>query len=472
MSEPSARSLDREILALALPSLATLLAEPLLTMADAAIVGHLSTPDLAGLGVGANISTTLVSLSIFLAYGTTGQVARRLGAGKRSSALRSGLDGIVLGLLIGIALLAFVELCSGWLISLYRPDASVASAAHLYLSMLALGLPAALVMLSATGVLRGLQDTKTPLVVSVSMNLLNIALTLGLVFGLRLGITGAAIGTVSAQTLAAVALVWRVLASSGEATNSILSRRWGRSRNCARDDEMGKSGTTRPDGEENWLRGYRPNPGAILAQAKTGGWLFLRSLGLNTAIVLTTGVAARMGASALAAHQVLNSLWSFMTYAMDAVAIAAQAMIGRYLGAGESAVVRRLMKRMLGYGVAIGLAVGLLVWAASGLYAPVFTPDPAVQALVRATVVVFALVTPVSGVVFVLDGVLIGAGDARYLALAQVINLVSYLPLLWAVTHFQADLTWLWLAYCGFMLSRMVTLSVRAAGSKWMRLGA
>ncbi|MDR3069415.1 MAG: MATE family efflux transporter [Propionibacteriaceae bacterium] len=436
-SAPDNRKLDREILALAVPAFATLVAEPLLLLADSAIIGHLATPALAGLGVAANVVSVTIGLCIFLAYGTTGSVARRLGAGDRRGALADGLDGITLGVVIGVGLAVAIFFLAPTLVGLYGADGEVFEYALRYLQLVALGFPAVLSMLAATGVLRGLQNTRIPMYVAVAMNLANIAANFYFVYGLHLGIAGAAVGTLISQYAAAIALVSRVISG-------------------ARNEQIR----------------YRPNPRGILEQAKTGGWLVLRTLGLQAALVLTTMVASRMGAKSMAAHQILNSIWALLTYAMDAVAIAAQAIIARYLGAGEPAIVRRLMKRMLGYGVGLGLTLGFLVWAGSRLYLGVFTPDAHVRELVAGTLIAFALTTPVSGVVFVLDGVLIGAGDARYLALAHLVNFLTYLPLALAVMHTQAGIFWLWLAYCGFMVSRIITLSLRARGTAWMRLGA
>lgn len=434
---PDRRALDREILALAIPAFATLVAEPLLLMADSAIIGHLATSALAGLGIATSVVGLVIGLSIFLAYGTTSSVARRIGAGDPEGALAEGLDGISLGLLVGIVVGAAVSCAAGPIIGLYGVDSEVAAPATTYLRIVALGFPAALTMLAATGVLRGLQDTRTPLYVAVAMNLVNIALNLILVLGLGLGIAGAAIGTVCSQASAATFLAGRVIIGARRAQ---VVWRW--------------------------------NPGGVLRAARTGGWLVVRTLGLQASILTTTTVAARMGATAMAAHQILNSLWQFLMYAMDAIAIAAQAIVGRYLGARQPVIVSLLMKRMLTWGFLIGLALSLGLWLAHPLYLGIFTPDPAVAAQVARVLALLAVITPFSAAVFVLDGVLIGAGDTRYLAGASIINFLSYLPLALAVAFTGAGLVWLWAAYAGFLLSRAITLGLRARGTAWMRLGA
>lgn len=433
----SRRALDAEILALAVPAFATLLAEPLLVLADSAIIGHVSTAALAGLGVAASVIGLVIGLCIFLAYGTTATVARRLGAGDLRGALAGGLDGITLGALVGTGLAVVLSSLAGPIVGLYGVTPEVAAQATTYLAIVALGLPAALVILAATGVLRGLQDTRTPLLVVVGMNLVNVGLNLAFVFGLGWGIAGAATGTVISQ-----------YAAAGFLTVAVLR------------------GSRREQVHWAW------RPGGVLAAASSSGWLVVRTLGLQAALLTTTAVAARMGTTAMAAHQVLNSLWMLLVFAMDAIAIAAQAIVGRYLGAGETAVVRSLLRRMIAWGIGIGLVGGLALWAGRGLYLRLFTPDAAVLDQVGLVLPLLAGLTVVSAVVFVLDGVLIGAGDARYLALASLLNLATYLPLALAVAFSGAGLFWLWVAYGGLALSRLVTLGLRARGTRWMRLGA
>ncbi len=428
---------DREIFGLALPTLATLVSEPLLLLADSAIVGHLGTDQLAGLAVAANVLGVLTGLSIFLAYGTTGTVARRLGAGERSSALSGGFDGLVLAVVLGVALcLALLALVPA-VTAAYGADAAVTAAAATYLRIAAFGLPSVLLLLAGTGVLRGLQDTRTPLRVVVAANLANIGLNLLLVYGLGLGIAGSALGTLIAQTGAAVVVA------------AVVIRRMRAVHAAPR---------------------FRPR--AVLGAARAGSWLVLRTATLQAAVTLTTLVATTAGTVALAAHQVVNSLWVLLAFALDAIAIAGQALIGRALGAGDVASGRALTRRMLLWGVLAGLVFGLTVWLTRPLYVGLFSPDVGVQQLVGRVLLVVAVITPVAGVVYVLDGVLIGAGDTRYLALAGLIALVAYVPLALLVQQRSTGLVWLWVAYGGFMLARMVTLSLRARTDAWIRVGS
>ncbi|GAA1429813.1 MATE family efflux transporter [Microlunatus lacustris] len=438
MSSPGAgRRLDREIFGLALPTLATLVSEPLLLLADSAIIGHLGTDALAGLGIAANVLGVLIGLCIFLAYGTTGTVARRLGAGDRGAALAGGFDGLVLAVLLGALLCLALQLLVPTVVGAYGASPAVTAAATSYLRVAAFGLPSVLLLLAGTGVLRGLQDTRTPLQVVIAANLLNIVLNLALVYGAGLGIAGAALGTLLAQTAAAVVVA------------VVVVRR---------------------------MRAVHARPrfafGGVLRAARSGLWLVLRTATLQGAVTLTTLTAATSGTVALAAHQVVNSLWVLLAFALDALAIAGQAIIGRALGAGDVPLGLAMTRRMVGWGVVAGLGFGLLVWATRPLYVGLFSPDPQVQQLVGTVLLVVAAVTPVAGIVYVLDGVLIGAGDGRYLALAGFLALLAYAPLALLVRDQGAGLVWLWAAYGVFMLARMTTLVLRVRTGAWARTGA
>ena len=406
-------------------------------LADSAIIGHLGTVQLAGLGLAGNLLGILTGLSIFLAYGTTGTVARRLGAGDLRAALSGGIDGMALAVLLGAVLGGALQVLLPTVISLYGSGPEVTTAAIGYLRVAACGLPSVLVMLAATGVLRGLQDTRTPLFIAIIGNLLNIVLNITFVYGLHFGIAGSATGSLISQTAGAAVLAGVVVRGA----------------------------------RRNGVRiGFHPR--GVLVAARAGVWLVLRTASLQLGITMTTVVAAGLGAVGLATHQVANSLWTFLTFALDAIAIAAQAVIGRYLGAGDVAMTRRLTDRMMGWGVACGVAFGVIIAVARPLYDQLFSPDPHVQSLLAKVLLVVACIAPVAAVVFVLDGVLIGAGDGRYLALAGLIAVVAYLPLALLVRGLGVGLVWLWVAYGGYIVARLMTLVFRARGVGWMRTGA
>ncbi|MFF4365255.1 MATE family efflux transporter [Streptomyces sp. NPDC001594] len=428
---------DREILALALPAFGALVAEPLFVMADSAIVGHLGTPQLAGLGVAAALLTTAVSVFVFLAYATTAAVARRVGAGDLRAAIRQGMDGIWLALLLGAAVVAVVLPTAPSLISLFGASDTVAPYAVTYLRISALGIPAMLVVLAATGVIRGLQDTRTPLYVAIGGFALNGALNVALVYGAGLGIAGSAWGTVIAQCAMAAAYLWVVVRGA---------RRHGAS--------------------------LRPHVAGIRACAQAGVPLLVRTLSLRAILMIATAVAARLGDADIAAHQIALSLWSLLAFALDAIAIAGQAIIGRYLGAGDTEGARAVCHRMVRWGVGSGVVLGLLVVLARPVFIPLFTSDPVVEHALLPALLVVALAQPVCGVVFVLDGVLMGAGDGPYLARAMLLTLVVFAPAALLVPVLGGGLTALWGAMTLMMLVRMATLQLRARSGRWLVAGA
>ncbi|MFE5791650.1 MATE family efflux transporter [Streptomyces sp. NPDC056503] len=436
-SKVALRRHDREILSLALPAFGALVAEPLFLMVDSAIVGHLGTPQLAGLAIAGALLSTFVSVFVFLAYATTAAVSRRVGAGDLPSALRQGIDGIWLGLILGLAVVAVALPTAPWLVEVFGASDTAAPYATTYLRISLLGIPAMLIVLAATGVLRGLQDTRTPLYVAVGGFAVNGALNLGLVYGAGLGIAGSAWGTVIAQC--GMAAAYLVVVVRG-------ARRHGAS--------------------------LRPDAAGIRASAQAGVPLLVRTLSLRAVLMIATAVAARLGDTEVAAHQIILSLWSLMAFALDAIAIAGQAIIGRYLGAEDAEGARQVCRRMVQWGVVSGVVLGVLLVLARPLFIPLFTSDPAVQSTLLPALLVVALSQPVSGVVFVLDGVLMGAGDGPYLAWAMLLTLVVFAPVALLVPVFDGGLTALWWAMTLMMVVRMATLWYRMRSGRWIVTGA
>ena len=432
---------DREILRLAVPAFGALVAEPLFLLADSAIVGRLGTVPLAGLGVAGALLATAIGIFVFLAYGTTAAVARRVGAGDLRGAITDGADGMWLAALLGLVVAGAGGVLAVPLVAAFGPSVGVAEQAVTYLRWSLPGLPAMLVVLAATGILRGLQDTRTPLVVAAAGAAANVVLSVALVHGAGLGIAGSAIGTVLAQVGMAAAFLVVVVRAA---------RRTGAS--------------------------LRPEARGVLRVGRTGVPLLARTLTLRAALLVTTYVAVAQGDAPLAAHQVATVVWGLLALALDAVAIAGQALTGRALGAGDAAGARALTRRMLAWGTGTGAGFGVLLLAGRGLLAPLFSPEPAVQRALVAVLLVVALALPLAGWVFVLDGVLIGAGDGRYLAVAGLWTLLAFLPLA-ALVHAAPvtgtqGLVWLWVAFAGgFMLARAITLGLRWRSDAWLVLG-
>lgn len=436
------RSNGREILRLAVPAFGALVAEPLFLLADSAIVGHLGVEQLAGVGLASAVLHTAVGLMVFLAYSTTPAVARAIGEGQLGKALAAGRDGVWLALLLGVVLAVAGFVAAEPLIGLMGAEGEVRTFAVDYLRWSMPGLVAMLLVFAGTGVLRGLQDTRTPLVVATAGFGINIVLNLWLVYGLGWSVTGSAVGTSLAQWAMACVYVLMVRRNAVRHGVSLLP---------------------------SW-RGIR-------SMTKVGSWLMLRTLSLRAAILVTVLVVTAQGAVNLAAHQLAMTIFSFLAFALDALAIAAQALIGKELGACNAAKARELTRTMIRWGIGFGVLTGLLLAAVAPWVGALFTSDREVQSVLAVALWILAAGQPVAGYVFVLDGVLIGAGDARYLALAGLVNLAVYLPLLaavaWSGTAGGAGLGWLWAAFAvGYMAARAVTLGLRARSDRWMVLGS
>jgi putative MATE family efflux protein len=428
---------DAEILRLAIPAFGALVAEPLFLLGDSAIVGRIGTVPLGGLGVASQALTTLVSISIFLAYGTTAAVARQLGAGNRRAALQLGIDGLWLAAGIGAAVLAAGIPLAPLIVRAFGASPAVTAGAITYLRISLLGAPAMLAVLAGTGVLRGLQDTRTPLAVAVCASAGNIVLNAIFVLGLGWGLAGSASGTVIVQN--AAALVYLGVVSRG-------ARRAGLA--------------------------LRPDSAGVRGAAAAGAALVLRTLSLQVVLVVTTALAAQMGNAAIAAHQVAFRIWMLLSLALDAIAIAGQAITGKYLGAGDVAGARAATARMIAWGAVYGVVFGALILAARPFLPGLFAAAPPVAGLLLEVLLVVAVLQPVAGVVFVLDGVLIGAGDQNYLALAGLITAAVF-GIAAAGVHVQhAGLVALWLAFGAWVAARFVTLTLRARGSAWLVTGA
>ena len=431
------RALDREILRLAGPTLAALVAEPLFLLVDTALVGHLGDTELAGLGIASSILQTAVGLLVFLAYATTPAVGRLLGAGDRPGALRTGVHGIWLALGVGVVLLLLGLVFANGAVALFGAGSDVATAASVYLRISVWGLPAMLIVLAATGLLRGLQDTRTPLALVTAGFALNAGLNVLFIYGFGWGIAGSAAGTVVAQWAMAGAflvIVVRLARGSGAA--------------------------------------LRPGLAGVTGVAASGGWLLLRTASLRAAMLATVFAGSLLGASGLATLQVALALFSLLAFVLDSLAIAGQAMIGHGFGAADVGRVSQITHRLIRFGLLAGLAIGAVVAALSPVIGRVFSSETPVLVALPPVLLVMALGVPISGFVFVLDGVLIGAGDSRYLALSGLVNLAVYLPLLWWATTVDTVFA-VWTAFAlGYIGVRALTLGLRARGTRWIELAA
>lgn len=435
-------SLTKRILALAIPSLGALIAEPLFLLTDTAMVGHLGANAIASLGLASTILSTVIGLLIFLAYATTPIVARRLGAGNRAGALSAGIDGLWLALGLGVVLGVLGSLLTPWVVSLFGAQSDVAAGAVSYVAISWWGLPAMLLVIAATGLMRGLHDAKTPLWIAMAGFSANAALNAVLIYGVGLGLIGSALGTVLAQWAMATVFMGIVIREARTHDVSLV-----------------------------------PGMLGITAAARSGSWLLLRTLSLRVALIATVVVATGLGTRELAAWHIVFTLFSLLALALDALAIAAQALIGHDLGSGDVIAVRQTTSTLMAWGFFAGGMLAILTGVLSPVLPFVMTSDGPLREVLLPVLVLLAFTLPLSGFVFVLDGVLIGAGDGKYLALTGVVNVAMFAPFLWlaSLVHWDVsgvNLGGLLMLEAAFGVSyigaRALTLGLRARGERWM----
>lgn len=427
---------DARLLKLALPALGSLVAEPLFLLADSAIVGHLGTPQLAGLAAASALLTTLTYLCVFLAYGTTAAVGRRIGAGDLPGAVRQGVDGMWLGVILGVVLGLAGIVFAAPLVRVFGASPEAVPYGVTYLRVASIGQPAMLLVLASTGVLRGLQDIRTTLVVAATGAGMNVVLNLLLVYPVGMGIAGSATGTVLTQYGMAAAYAVVVYGAARE-----------------------------------YRAPLRPDRAGIKQAAAASIPLLIRTILLRIALLAGTILAARYGTEALAAQQVAWSLWGFLGLVLDALAIAGQAWISQLLGASDVPGARRATRRTIEWGVVVGVVLALVVLATRQGFIPLFTEDRAVRDLLEDVLLLEALFLPIAAPVFVLDGILIGAGDGRYLAFAGIATTGTYLAAALGSYHLRQGLIGLWWALGVFMVARLVALAARIRTERWIVTG-
>ena len=428
---------DRELLRLAVPAVGALVAEPLYLLADTAVVGHLGTSPLAGLAVASGVLLFAYGMCIFLAYGTTASVARLTGAGRPELAAAQAVQGLWLAASLGVALAVLGAWFGQRLLGLLGAEGTVLDQAGTYLRISLLGAPAMLVMLAGVGYLRGLRDTVRPLWVAVGTAALNLILEVVLIYGFGLGIGASAAATVVAQWIGAGCyLVW--IGSEVRCYEVSLGPDWS----------------------------------ALRRLALVSTDLMVRNLSLGGTFLVGTSVAARIGAAPVAAHQVAFLVWMMLSLTMDGLAIAAQAMVGTALGAGDGDGARRIGRRTIVWSVGVGITLGLALLLARDSVSGLFSNDPAVVGLVGFLFLHVGLMAPLSGVAFALDGILIGAGDQRFMARAMTASALLATAVMAAGRLADLGIGWLWAAIWVFVAGRSVILGARFRGNHWVVLGA
>ena len=422
---------------MAVPALGALIAEPLYVLADTAVVGNIGTAELGGLGLATQVIGTVLSISLFLAYGTTSAVSRLLGAGKPKEAANQAVQGLWIAVAAGVGFAVICFAFAPQFLRLLQAESDVERFGVRYLRVSVFGFPPMLLIMAGVGYLRGLKDTRRPLYVAVATAIGNLVLELFLVFGLGFGVGASALSTVVFQWVGAGFYLAWIGRAAGE--NGV---------------------------------GWRPDGVAIRALGRDGLSLFIRTSALRLAFIVAAAFAAATGKAALGAHEIATQLFYFVALALDAIAIAGQAMIGSLLGANDAKQAGHVGRRLTGWGVLLGIAASALVLALRPWLPDVFTNDPAVIEKTMGVLLLLAIMQPLAGAVFALDGILIGAGDMRFLAYAMTANTAFFLVVLGIVQFMGAGLTGLWIALVLFIAARAVTLLWRIKGDAWIVTGA
>jgi putative MATE family efflux protein len=425
---------DREIFRLALPALGALAAEPLYLLVDTAIVGHLGRSQLAALGIAAAVLGGVFAIFNFLQYGTTAQVARAGGAGQTETARRLGAQAVWLSLGFGVAVAALVAVLAEPLVSLMGGKDDAGSYAVTYLRIAAIGLPAAFLALGGQGYLRGISDLRTPLQIVVAGNVANVILEVLFVYVFHWGIEGSAWGTAIAQL------------GMGGGFLVVILRGMGR-------------------------KEVKPRLALARRVLSLGKWILLRTSALMSSFVLAGAVATRFGEAAIGAHQVAFQLFIFLALVLDSIAIAGQIIVGRELGSGRREDAYAAGERMIWLSVAAGAVFAVLMFLLSGLLPQVFTGDEAVLDETALLWPLFALMQPLNGAVFALDGILIGAGDGPFLAMSMVAAFVVCAIVLVAALAGDWGIRGVWAALVVLILVRLAAMTARFRRGRWLVTG-
>ena len=421
---------DSDIYRLAIPALGGLAVDPLVSLVDTAFVGQLGSTQLGALGVNASLFSLTFVVFNFLAYGTTPRVGRAVGRDDTPEAGRVIVQALTLAVIAGAVALAVLQAFAEPILAVMGATGPLREPALDYLRIRAFAGPAVLLISAGRGAFRGFQNTHTPLLVIIVLNAINLVLDPLLIFWLDWGLVGAATATAIAQWSGALLFLWLLL----------VRRR-----------------------EEFGIRMQLPTPAEMVPFMKIGGHLFLRTGALVGTMTLATAIAARVGVLAVAAHQVANQLWGFLALVVDALAVAGQALVSKYLGQDQPEDARSVSNRLLQLGVGVGLVLAVAFWLLRPVLPTLFSDDPETIQKVVDIFLFVALLQPLNGLVFVWDGIFMGAEDFRYLAVAMIISAAVAAGVLLLVIPMGWGLEGVWWGITALMAVRIVTLGWRYA---------
>lgn len=386
--------LDKDIFRFSVPTLGALVAEPVMLMCDTAMVGRLGITALAGVGVSSTVLNTCVGLFIFLAYAASPHIAQHVARNNITSALNSGVNGLWLSLGIGSLVMMLGYSTSSYVVHWFTKDPATAAVALSYLDISFLGLIPILVSTAATGILRGLSDTVTPLKVMGIGCGCNVALNYLLIYPCGFGVVGSALGTVIAQWGMAIFFVWKIL------------------QHCR--------------GHQVALR---PGKEGLSVFGTQGGWLFLRSLVMRIGLLIIMRIAASTGTIGLASVHIQMTLLSLYSLTMDSLAIAAQLLMGKARGTYSNpnsypitGPMKRIISRLTLWSFILGIVCSLILSLISPFIGKLFSNNSTVISYTLWLTLLSALTAPLAAYVFTTDGIAMGLQDNKYLSLASIFN--------------------------------------------------
>jgi putative MATE family efflux protein len=423
------------MLALATSAFLVLAAEPLYLLVDTAVVGHLGAEALGALAVGTTLMGLLAIVGTFVEYGTTARAARWFGLGQRDRAVGEGVQASYLAVAIGLVVVVAGELTAEPLVHLLAGSSTeLRGPAEDWFRIALCGMPMVLLVLAGNGWMRGVQLTRAPVVIVLVANALSAAASPLLVYTFHLGLVGSAWANVGAQVVAAALFVRALRREAASAA---------------------------------------PDRAVMRAQLVVGRDLIVRAAAFQAAFLVAAGVAARMGAAQIAAHQIGLQLWLFTALLLDSFAIAAQSLVGAALGASDARTARRLAVQVARWGLAAGAVFAALYAAGWWALPRLFSSSPAVWHQAHLLWPWFVAMLPAAGIVFALDGVIIGAGDVAFLRTVTIVAaLGGFVPITLATAYWGWGIGGVWAGLTAFVLIRLVGLVWRVRGDRWVVLGS
>lgn len=418
--------LNKEILRLSIPSIVTNITTPLLGLVDVAIVGHMGSANyLAAIAVGGNIFNMLYWPFAFLRMGTSGMTAQAYGACNNQASSHILYRALLVALLVGLAIIIMQRPVFDLVMLLMDTDATTQSLIHTYFSICVWGAPAMLGTFALSGWFLGMQNSRSPMCMSISINLLNIAVSLLLVFVVRLDIAGVAIGTTSAQ--------W-----GGFIIGLLFCRRY----------RLNQASFSQLMRRSELLRFFSVNAD-----------IFLRTLCLVAVTIWFTAAGSRQGNIILAVNTLLMQLFILFSYIMDGFAFAGEALSGKFYGANDRHSLRKCVIAIIRWGFALAIAFSLLYLVGGEYFLSLLSSDSTVIAA-ASDFHFWAVAIPLAGFcAFAWDAIFIGTTNTRGMLLSMATATLLFFSLYFSLFPHLAN-HGLWLAFIVYLITRSIVQTI------------